>query len=112
MDVGCDLRLRERLQLGVAQGEGFLDLTEDLEVPRREIGLRNGAGVEDGPLLRQVLAGRESGRVEPFVDQLLLRLGPEEGQPTAPGYAEETDYAGELRGPRQLRGSLRGAPRT
>ena len=104
MDVGCDLRLWQRLQLVVAEREGLFDLAEDLEVPRREIGLRNGAGVQDGPLLRQVLAGRESGGIEPFLDQFLLRLRPEEGQPTAPGYAEETEYAGKLCGPRQLRG--------
>jgi hypothetical protein len=78
MDVGCDFRLGQRLQLVVAEREGLLDLAEDLEVPRREIGLRNGAGVQDGPLLGQVLPGRESGGVEPFVDQLLLRLGSEE----------------------------------
>jgi hypothetical protein len=43
-----------------------------------EIGPRNGAGVEDGPLLRQVLAGRQAGGVEPPVDELLLGLRSEE----------------------------------
>ena len=79
MNVGRDLCLRQRPQLVVAERNRFLDLAEDLEVPRREIGLRDGAGVQDGPLLCQVLAGREPSGVEPFVDQLLLRLGPEEG---------------------------------
>jgi hypothetical protein len=34
--------------------------------------------MEDGPLLGQVLAGRESGGVEPLLDELLLGFGPEE----------------------------------
>jgi hypothetical protein len=90
VNVGRDLRLRQRLQLVVAERDRLLDLAEDLEVPRREIGLRDGACVQDRPLLGQVLAGREPGGVEPFVDQLLLRFGPEEAQPTAPRYAEGT----------------------
>src|SRR6476619_651728 len=68
----------QRLTLVVVEREGLFDLAEDLEVPRREIGLGNGAGVQDGPLLRQVLPGRESSGIEPLVDQLLLRLGSEE----------------------------------
>src|ERR1700730_3295667 len=79
VDVRRDLRLRQCLQLVVAKRDRLLDLAEDLEVPRGELGLRNGAGVEDGPLLGQVLARREPGGVEPLVAQLLLRFRPEEG---------------------------------
>ena len=44
------------------------------EVPGCEVDGGHAAGVQDRPLLRQVLAGREPGRVEPLVDELLLGL--------------------------------------
>ena len=79
VDIGRDLRRGQRLQLVIGERHRLLDLAEDLEVPRRELRLRHGAGVENGPLLCQVLPRGKTGRIEPFVDQLLLRFGPEEG---------------------------------
>ena len=78
MDVDGDLGLRQFLKLLVGQGERLLDLAEDLEVPRREIRLRNRSRVQHRPLLRQVLPGRQAGRVESLLDQLLLGLATEQ----------------------------------
>jgi hypothetical protein len=62
----------------VRQRDRLFDLPEDLEVPGGEIGLRHVAGVKHGPLVRQVLPGRETVRVEAPVDELLLGLRSEE----------------------------------
>jgi hypothetical protein len=78
MDVDGDLGLWERLQLVVAERQRLLDLAEDVEVPGSEVGLRNRAGVQHRPLLREVLARRQPGGIESLVDELLLGLRSEE----------------------------------
>src|ERR687888_59062 len=78
VDVDGDLGRRQLAQLVPGKCERALDLAEDLEVPRGQVRLRHGAGVEHGPLLRQVLARREALRVEAPLDELLLGLGAEE----------------------------------
>src|SRR3954453_12107426 len=78
VNIDRDLGLRQRLQLVVRQRHGLLDLAGDLEVPRRKIRLRHGAGVQHRPLLGEVLARGQPGRVEPLVDQFLLGLASEE----------------------------------
>ncbi len=79
VDVDRDLRLGQPLQFVVAEGDRLLDLPEDPEVPGREVGARHGAGVQDGPLLRRVLPGRQTRRIESLFDELLLGLRPEQG---------------------------------
>src|SRR6187397_3000465 len=78
VDVKCDLRLRQRLQLVVRQRQRLFDLAEDVEVPGCKVGLRHRTGVQDGPLLRQVLTRRQARGIESLLDELLFRLGPEE----------------------------------
>ena len=56
VDVDGDVAARELLELLPRERQGRLDLTEDAEVPRREIRARHRAGMKHGPLLRQVLA--------------------------------------------------------
>jgi hypothetical protein len=90
VDVDGDLAARQVLQLLPAERDRLLDLAEDAEVPGREIGVGDGARVEDRPLLGEVLAWWKACRVEASLDELLLRFRPEERQPTAPGYAAST----------------------
>src|ERR671935_834238 len=68
VDVERELGCRQRAQLVVAERHPVLDLSEDAEVPCGEIGLRNRAGVQHGPLLGQVLAGRQPGWIEALLD--------------------------------------------
>jgi hypothetical protein len=59
------------------QRDRVLDLAEHPEVPGRELGLRDAAGVEDGPLLGQILARWQARRVVAGVGDLLFRSRPE-----------------------------------
>ena len=59
VDVGVDGLARQRLELPPGQGERRVDLAPDPEVPRREVGLRHRAVVEDRELVGLVLAGRD-----------------------------------------------------
>src|SRR5437870_5444867 len=77
MDVQRDLDGRQLLELAPGQAERFLDFAADREVPRREVGLRHGARMEDGPFLGQVMPGRQAGRVVAGVCDLLLGFGAE-----------------------------------
>ena len=54
-----DLLAGELLELLPGERERRIDLAPDLEVPGRQIDLRHRAVVEDGELLRPVLAGRD-----------------------------------------------------
>src|SRR5207245_160302 len=56
-----------------------LDLAGDPQVPGRDVDLRHRAGVQHRPLLGQVLAGRQAGRVVAGLDHLGLRLRSEQG---------------------------------
>ena len=78
VDVDGDLGLRQRPQLVVREGDRPLDLAEDLEVPRRQFCSRDAAGVEDRPLVGQVLTRRQARGIEALLDELLLGLGTEE----------------------------------
>ena len=71
-------RLGKLDQLLPRERQRALDLPVDREAPRREVGVRNGAGVQDRPLLGQVLAGREPRRVVPGLRDLFLFFRPEE----------------------------------
>ena len=64
VDVGRHLGRRQRLQLVEAERERLLDLAGHLERPGGEVDVRHLARVEHRPLLREVLAGRQAGRVE------------------------------------------------
>jgi len=77
VDVGRDLGLGQRLKLVVGEDDLVLDLAEDAKVPRREVGLRHAPGVEDGPLLGDVLARRQALRVVARVGDLSLGPGAE-----------------------------------
>ena len=79
VDVGRHLGRRERLQLVEAQRERLLDLAGHLERPGGEVDVRHLARVEHRPLLREVLAGRQAGRVEPRLADLVLCFRSEEG---------------------------------
>src|SRR5579872_1967787 len=79
VDVGRDLGRGQRGQLLVAEAERLLDLAGHLQRPGREVDVRDVAGVEHGPLVREVLAGREAGWVEAGRADLVLRLAPEHG---------------------------------
>ena len=70
-------RTRERVELVPRQPDRALDLSLDEEVPGREVRLRDRAGVENGPLLGQVLARRQARRVVAGVDDLALCSAPE-----------------------------------
>ena len=67
------------VQLRPRQGQRRVDLAVHAKVPAGEVRRvgRDAAGVEDGPLLREVLAGREPGRVVARIRHLPLRLAPE-----------------------------------
>ena len=67
-------KLRQELH----ERDRLLDLSAQLERPRRDVDMRYLARVEDGPLLREVLAGREAGRVEPRRAHLVLCFRSEE----------------------------------
>src|SRR5581483_10410466 len=71
---------RQLVELLPRELELLLHLAEDAERPSREVGvLGDRAGVQHRPLLRQVLPGRQPGRVEPRVAHLLLGFRPEHG---------------------------------
>ena len=67
------------LQLVVRERQWLLDLAGHLERPRREVDVRHLARVEDGPLLGQVLPGRQARRVVPGLAHLRLCLRSEHG---------------------------------
>ena len=56
VDVGRDLRRRQRPQLLVVERDLLLHLAEDPQGPGRDVDVRDVAGVEHRPLLGQVLA--------------------------------------------------------
>src|SRR5262249_35923337 len=64
VDVLRRARPRQLSELRPVELQLVLHFAEDAERPGREVGLRHPAGVEDGPLLGQVLAGRKACRVE------------------------------------------------
>ena len=67
----------ERVQLVPRDPDRILDLSRDEEVPGREVGTRDRAGMQNRPLLGQVLARRQARRVVARVDDLSLRSAPE-----------------------------------
>ncbi len=77
-------RPRERVQLVPREPDRVLDLSRDDEVPGREVGARDRAGVQDRPLLGQVLAWWQARRVVARLDDLSLRSAPEHGCNTSP----------------------------
>src|SRR4051812_12480641 len=105
VDVHGHRAARQLLQLLPGQRQRLLDLAEDAEVPRAEVGVGNRPCVQHGPLLRQVLARWQPRRIEAALDELLLRLRPKQRLPTAPCYAERTGRLanGRSRGSRNPR---------
>src|SRR5438034_7574078 len=79
VDVDADFAARELFDFLPRQGQRLVDLAEHTEVPRREVRLRDRPRVQDGPLLRQVLPGRQARGIESALDELPLRLCPEQG---------------------------------
>ena len=65
VDVHRDLGRRQVLELLPRQPDRVLDVAPDAEVPGREVDLRDRSRMQDGPLLRQVLTGREACRSYP-----------------------------------------------
>ena len=84
VDVLRVRRPRERIQLVPGQPQWVLHLSFDEEVPGCEVGRRDRAGVQNGPLFGQVLPGRKPRRVVARVDDLSLRPAPEHGCNTSP----------------------------
>ncbi len=78
VDVGRDVGRRQRAELLVVERDLLLDEAEDAQAPRRDVDARDVAGVKDGPLLREVLAGRQAGRVVARVAHLVLGFRAEE----------------------------------
>ena len=72
VDVGRDLGGGELEELVEAERRGLLDLARDFEGPRGDVDVGHLARVEDGPLLREVLAGRQPRRVEPRLAHLVF----------------------------------------
>ena len=100
MDVDGDLRRRERRQLLPAERERPLHLAEDAEVPGREVGRRHGPHVQHGPLLGQVLTGREAPGVVPELAEPRLCSGAEHPLPRLVGVEIVTTPAAVGRRPR------------
>ena len=73
VDVLGHFDLRQLVELLPRERRLTLDLAPDAEVPGREVGLRDGSGVEHRPLVGDVLAGRQPSRVVAGVGDLLLR---------------------------------------
>ena len=59
MDVGVDGLARQGLELVPGQGERRIHLAPDLEIPFRQVDVRDRAVVEDGELVGLVLTGRD-----------------------------------------------------
>src|SRR5262245_19172287 len=83
VDVDGHLGTRQRLEFVPAERDRILDLAEHTELPGGEVGPRHRAGVQHRPLLREVLAGRQSRGVVTGVEHLLLGLRPEECHPVS-----------------------------
>ena len=79
VDVDRDLAARQLEQLLPGERERPLDLAGDRQVPGRQVGVGHRARVQHGPLLGQVLAGRQARRVVAGLGDLLLRLRSEQG---------------------------------
>src|SRR4029079_15487726 len=77
VDVDGDLAAPQCWELLPREPDRLLDLAEDAQIPRREVDRGNAARVEDGPLLGQVLARRESRRVVALFDDCLFGFGAE-----------------------------------
>ena len=88
----------------------LLDLAPDAEVPGREVGVRDRAGVEHRPLVGEVLAGRQPRRVVAGVDDLLLRPRSEEGHAAYTSHDERRCPAGRARTSRVRGPGRRGLP--
>ncbi len=85
------------VELLPGQTQGLLDLAGDREVPGGQVRLRDAAGVEHGPLLGQVLAGRKPGRVVAGLLDLALCSGAEHGAYTNYGGTEGSEPTTGLR---------------
>jgi len=72
VDVGSHLGLRQGAQIVEGEAKLALDGAEDAQVPGRQVDVWHGARVQDGPLLREVLAWRQPCRVVPRVEGLAL----------------------------------------
>src|SRR5215468_3302535 len=72
MDVRRDFGRRQRPQLLVVECDLLLDLAEDPQLPGGDVDVRNVPRVENGPLLGQVLARRQTRRVVAGGAHLLL----------------------------------------
>ena len=79
VDVLDVARARQRIELRPGELDLVLDLAVDAERPGREVGVRDAARVQHGPLDGHVLAGRQAAGVDPGLPDLPFLSAPEHG---------------------------------